>query len=240
LGVNGGKAALDADGNADTNDTAEFGVTLDGGADGRVTFDELFANGFDLTTLLSPTFTAGIGAVLPLEFNGTPIGPIRITIANLVDFFEGEIGSVTMTVPDFESFFLNAGILSILRNPTILADGADYVLTQLQAGLTSVIETINLPVVSEPMLDSTNFINDKIRDYLIHAIRDTCSGVGGHRDRFPGAHRIRSCLCDHCRHRMADPRWRSYAHDDKKWPERVDYFHERPAVGRRRRNDSDH
>ena len=121
VNVSGGSAALNANGNISSNTPAVFHVNIDD-ADLRLYFDELFASNFDILGAITTSIDAGVVATLPIQFGGIDVGPVHITISDLMAFFAGDVGSVTMSVPDFEQFLLNNGILAILKNPAILAD----------------------------------------------------------------------------------------------------------------------
>ncbi|MEZ6119771.1 MAG: calcium-binding protein [Pirellulaceae bacterium] len=171
LEVFDGIAALDEDGDPTTDDSASIFVNVNGGDDDRLYLSEMTADQFSFTSLLTPGITGGIGANLPLKFAGIPIGPARIQIPDIMAFINGDIGSVTMSIPDFQEVLLQNGIMAVLKNPTILIDGMDSLLTQLQSGLDTVIDTVNLPIIGEQLSSGTNFVSSQIRANLLDPLR---------------------------------------------------------------------
>ncbi|MCA9200110.1 MAG: hypothetical protein KDA87_21375, partial [Planctomycetales bacterium] len=171
LEVVDGLAALDADGDPSTDDSAAISITVNGGDDNKLYLSEMTSDQFSFASLLTPGFTGGIGANLPLKFAGIPIGPARIQISDILAFIDGDVGSVTMSIPDFQEVLLQNGIMAVLKNPTILIDGMDSLLTQLQSGLDTVIDTVNLPIIGEPLSSGTNFVSSQIRANLLDPLR---------------------------------------------------------------------
>ena len=199
IGVSGGSAVLDADGNVGTSDYASLTVALDQ-ASGTENDDEQFH--FDTESLadnIQLVLAGGFDVNLPIRldvagFQHTLDTPIRIQtnpvygdqglrelIKRLIDApDQGEQPAVVYTHPDivgeFESLGGSFSIMSLINDPSIVIDGVDIALGSLEDVFgDSVAEDV--PLIGDKLLAASSFLGD-LRTGLLSDLREKVSGNG--------------------------------------------------------------
>ena len=181
LGVVGGRAVIDGDGEFGGNIAAdalrfEFGLVTDAD-DGRYLPDELLVN---LPNIVEASVQGKAHASLPIG----SLSPEFDILVDLEKLLGGEDGAVEITTPDLSSL-LNVSLLEILADPAILVDGLDAALGGLQAAL-DIGTALRLPLIGDVLGDASGFIGDfregmldKIKKALPASTEDPDSGLPG-------------------------------------------------------------
>jgi intracellular sulfur oxidation DsrE/DsrF family protein len=205
LSINDGTIRLDGDGEADFDrtgdgtpdaDYARFVVFIEDDDDnGRhlLSSSETYSFGIDLLGS-APSGETGSGpfypaaqATLPIsvntEFGDLEVGDLVIEVPNLKSLFEGEAGSITVTTPDISGYIAEIAninprslILRIIRDPSILLDGVDSLLTTVQRALDSQLAQ-RFPLIGDRLVDAAQFIED-FRAGLLSELRLKMRGAG--------------------------------------------------------------
>src|SRR5262249_39832545 len=160
LSIAEGSAAIDADGDAATDDHASLSFNLKPDtADHRYTFSELSGN---LNGLMQAPIVAGqAGLKLPLALAGTSLGNLQLKIPDLKKLFNGDSGSVQIVeTPDFNKLLSELTALNLLRNPAVAVDGLNALLGVLQSGLDGVSTHLKLPIIGPAFGGAAHFIGD--------------------------------------------------------------------------------
>ena len=165
--IDSGSAAIDADGNAATDDFVSIELGLqDVNGDGRITLDEFNANPLgdflQLPIFTGPqaNVTGNAGAVLPLSVGPLDVGDFIIDV-ELGALFAGDAGAVDIVVPGgFGDAFAVPSLLEIVQDPTILLDGIDGAFRGVQGALDAAFDDLILPLVGDALKDSAGFIDD--------------------------------------------------------------------------------
>ncbi|MGP0628314.1 LEPR-XLL domain-containing protein [Nitrospina sp. 32_T5] len=156
---------------------AGIDVTLNDDGDGRLDLITLGSGGgISLPSLgdLNIDITGTADATLPLFVgsvdNPIPIGTDNeiILSADLDDLIGGVPGAFNVTLPNLDLFSNPPGIFELLADPSVVVDGLDAVLLQIQEALEGQIFGFELPFVADALKDNpvSNFIEDFRDDFL--------------------------------------------------------------------------
>jgi len=164
-----------------------------------LTSSETYEFGLDLLGS-APSLTSGSGpfypaatAILPIsvttEFGDLDVGDLTISVPNVKDLLvalvEGDPAGdlVIVTTPDISGYIAEIAnvnprslLLRIIRDPSILLDGVDTLLTTVQRGLDSQTSR-SFPLIGDRLVDAAQFI-EEFRAGLLAELRDKLRGAG--------------------------------------------------------------
>ncbi|MGN7613297.1 hypothetical protein ACQZV8_14575, partial [Magnetococcales bacterium HHB-1] len=200
LGVQGGRAVLDRDGDITTDDQAELSIRLDQKDNGAITDDGRFHFGQEsLLDSIQTELTGAMDVNLPLglDISGTiiPLGdPISLKtnpaygdqglkqlFYHLTDHIDaGSEDPIVFTYPDIVSLFKKEGgsslLLDMLYNPEPWLDGIDIGLGAMQDTFESALAS-DIPIIGDKLEKAGQMIGD-FRLGLLTELRQKLSGAG--------------------------------------------------------------
>ncbi|MEM8912072.1 MAG: dockerin type I domain-containing protein, partial [Planctomycetota bacterium] len=171
-----GTLTINADGDANTTDPAQFSAGLADVAESRYSIDDIASlDSVDVETV----FEAGASIVLPIYFPtvNDPVGgsttdnanAIIVGIGNVAGLFNEEDPEVTLQAPDVNSLVENFDPLD--DGLRILADGLDALLQRIEDMLRERVLNQNLPMVGKRLESAADFLKG-VREDALPILRD--------------------------------------------------------------------